>query len=111
MSLPVAFADALKHVTPRGTPTGETEPWHVAVFGTDTSNTITATKVGIGNRPAGGRGGPGGSGAWGGGTGGTPPAAFGTVKSVGPNTFTVTKEANTTATVNVGGATTYIDPG
>jgi hypothetical protein len=29
---------------------------HVAVFGTDTSNTVTATSVGIGNPPTGGKG-------------------------------------------------------
>jgi hypothetical protein len=40
---------------------------HVAVFGTDTSNVVTATSVGIGDPPAGG-GGPGGR-------GGTPPKA------------------------------------
>jgi len=34
---------------------------HVAVFGTDTSNTVTATSVGVGDFP-GGRGGPGGGG-------------------------------------------------
>lgn len=48
---------------------------HVAVFGTDTSNTVTATKVAIGNPPNDGRDGPGGPG---GPVGGTPPAWSGT---------------------------------
>jgi hypothetical protein len=52
---------------------------HVAVFGTDTSNTVAATSVAIGSPPAGGKGGPMGasSGSPGGGPlgpGGTPPA-------------------------------------
>jgi hypothetical protein len=42
---------------------------HVAVFGTDTSNTVTATSVAIGNPPNGGMGGPGPRGSR-----GTPPA-------------------------------------
>ena len=48
---------------------------HVAVFGTDTSNTVTATSVGIGDFPAGGRGGPGGPGGKGG--PGRPPSGSG----------------------------------
>lgn len=52
---------------------------HVAVFGTDTSNTVTATKVAVGAPPTGGPGGPGGKGGPGGqggpgGVGGTPPS-------------------------------------
>jgi len=42
--------------------------------------------------------------------GGTPPAAFGTVASVGANTFTLTAHDGTTVTVNVSGSTTYADP-
>jgi hypothetical protein len=41
---------------------------HVAVFGTDTSNVVTATSVAVGEPPAGGKGGPEG-------TRGTPPKA------------------------------------
>jgi preprotein translocase subunit YajC len=82
---------------------------HVAVFGTDTSNTVTATKVAIGD--AGGFGGPGGG--WGGhgAPGGTPPAAFGTVKSVGSDTFTLTTHDGTTVTVDVSSSTTYREAG
>ena len=65
---------------------------HVAVFGTDTANTVTATKVDIG-----GPGGPGGHDGHGGhgghGFGGTPPAAFGTVASVGSDTFTLDRKS------------------
>ena len=43
--------------------------------------------------------------------GGTPPAAVGTVKSVGSDTFTITSRDNTTVTVNVGTTTTYFDQG
>ena len=77
---------------------------HVAVFGTDTSNTVTATKVAIGGPD--GHGGPGGHDGF----GGTPPAAFGTVKSVGSNTFTLTTHDGTTVTVDVSSSTTYLDP-
>ena len=83
---------------------------HVAVFGTDTSNTVTATSVGIGDLPGGGpagRGGPDGPG----GPGGSPPAAVGTVKSVGTDTFTLTTRDGTLVTVDVGGSTTYHDHG
>jgi hypothetical protein len=45
---------------------------HVAVFGTDTSDTVTATKVAIGAPPTGGPRGPRGPG--GPGDGGAPPA-------------------------------------
>jgi hypothetical protein len=41
--------------------------------------------------------------------GGTPPVAFGTVKSVGEGTFTITTRDGTTVTVNVSSATTYRD--
>ena len=40
---------------------------------------------------------------------GTPPAAVGTVKSVGTGTFTLTTPDGTTVTVNVGSSTTYLD--
>ena len=81
---------------------------HVAVFGTDTSNTVTATKVAIGG-PGGtsdhrGPGGPGGP-------GGTRPAAFGTVASVGTDTFTLTSPDGTKVTVDVGSSTSYMDFG
>ena len=81
---------------------------HVAVFGSDTSNTVTATSVAIGNPPTGGKGGPmGGPG----GQGGTPPAAVGTVKSVGDGTFAITAQDGTVVTVNVSSSTTYMDQG
>jgi hypothetical protein len=41
--------------------------------------------------------------------GGSPPAAVGTVKSVGTGTFTLTNKAGTTVTVNVSSSTTYRD--
>ncbi len=75
---------------------------HVAVFGTDTNNTVAGTKVAIG-----GPGGPGGHL----GSGGTPPAAFGIVASVGTNTFTLTTLDGASVTVDVSGTTTYLDPG
>jgi preprotein translocase subunit YajC len=81
---------------------------HVAVFGTDTSNTVTATSVAIGNPPNGGMGGKGGPQ---GGPSGSPPAAMGTVESVGDGTFTITSPDGTTVTVDVGSSTTYRDPG
>jgi hypothetical protein len=81
---------------------------HVAVFGSDTSNTVAATNVAIGNPPTGGKGGPMGAP---GGKGGTPPAAVGTVESVGDGTFTITAQDGTTVTVNVSSATTYMDQG
>ncbi len=83
---------------------------HVAVFGTDASNTVTATSVAIGDPSGSGRG-PGGWGGPGGPGGGSPPAAMGTVKSVGTDTFTLTDRDGTTVTVNVGATTTYRDPG
>jgi hypothetical protein len=46
-----------------------------------------------------------------GGFGGTPPAALGTVASVGTSTFTLTSRYGTKRTVNVSGTTTYLDPG
>jgi hypothetical protein len=51
----------------------------VAVFGTDTSNVVTATSVAIGEPPGGGKGGPGSGGPGGqrhgsGGPGGSPPS-------------------------------------
>jgi hypothetical protein len=42
---------------------------------------------------------------------GSPPAAFGTVKSVGDGTFTLTAQDGTVVTVDVGSSTTYRDPG
>jgi hypothetical protein len=85
---------------------------HVAVFGTDTSDVVAATRVAIGTPPAGGKGGPGGPGGPGGqGMGGSPPAAFGTVKSVGDDTFTLTGQDGTVVTVNVGSTTSYVDQG
>ncbi len=76
---------------------------HVAVFGTDTSNVVTATTVAVGAPPSGGPGGmPGGP-------GGSPPAAVGTVKSVGDNSFTVTTSSGTTVTANVSSSTKYLD--
>ena len=86
---------------------------HVAVFGTDSSNTVTATSVALGG--PGGPGGPGGNGPGGFGAhrafGGTPPAAFGTVASVGADTFTLSTIDGTKVTVDVSGTTTYTDPG
>ena len=65
---------------------------HVAVFGTESRGTVTATQVAIGNPPD-GKGGPGGTGGGRpggpGGAAGGPPTAVGTVKSVGAGTFTV----------------------
>lgn len=81
---------------------------NVAVFGADTAHTVTATRVAIG--AIGGPGGPGGPGGRHG-FGGTPPAAVGTVASVGVGSFTVTTPDNTTVTVDVSGTTTYQDPG
>ncbi len=77
---------------------------HVAVFGTDTSNVVAATSVAIGAPPAGGPGGmPGGPG------GGSPPAAVGTVKSVGDASFTITTSGGTTVIVDVSDSTKYLD--
>ncbi|HEY5097633.1 MAG TPA: hypothetical protein VII46_06265, partial [Acidimicrobiales bacterium] len=42
--------------------------------------------------------------------GGSPPAAMGTVASVGDGTFTLTTRDRTTVTVNVSSTTTYRDP-
>jgi preprotein translocase subunit YajC len=75
---------------------------HVAVFGTDTSNVVTATSVAIGG-PGGDMTGPGR------GLGGSPPVALGTVTSVEDGTFTITTRDGKTVTVNVSGATTYHD--
>ncbi len=79
---------------------------HVAVIGTESSNTVTATSVLIGAPPAGGMGG----GAFGAAGPGGPPAAVGTVKSVGDNTFTLTTASGSTVTVDVGSSTKYVDP-
>jgi hypothetical protein len=71
----------------------------VSVEGTTTSGVVTATSVSIG------------FGGFGGGMfgHGTPPAAAGTVESVGTNTFTVKGRNGTTVTVDVGSSTTYRD--
>ena len=42
---------------------------------------------------------------------GSPPAAMGTVKSVGDGTFALTTQDGTAVTVDVSGTTTYLDPG
>ena len=67
---------------------------HVAVMGTDSANTVAATKVLIGGL-GGHRFGS-----------GIRPAAVGTVKSVGAGTFTLTTRSGTVMTVNVATATT-----
>jgi hypothetical protein len=77
---------------------------HVAVMGTESSNTVTATSVLIGTPPAMGKGfGPGGPVG--------PPAAVGTVKSVGTDSFTLTTPDGSTVTVDVSSSTKYMDPG
>jgi len=81
---------------------------HVAVFGTETSDTVAATKVAIGGGPGGG---PGGGHGGPGNMGGTPPVAMGTVASVGANSFTVTTENKTTVTVDVTSSTTFMEFG
>jgi hypothetical protein len=74
----------------------------VAVFGTETSGTVAATSVAIGN--PGGFGGHGGPGAKG------EPAAVGKVATVGASSFTITTSTGT-VTVDVTGSTTYFDRG
>jgi preprotein translocase subunit YajC len=77
---------------------------HVAVMGTKSANTVTATNVLIGLPPGGGKAfGPGGPGG--------PPAAVGTVKSVGSDSFTLTTSDGSTVTVHVSSSTKYMDPG
>ena len=72
----------------------------VSVQGTTASGVVTATSVTIGS----------GSGGFGGGFGhGTPPAAAGTVESVGTGTFTLQGRDGTTVTVDVTSSTTYKD--
>lgn len=56
---------------------------HVAVFGTDTSDTVAATSVLIGNPPSGGPGGPGGPGGHGGHGGPDGPRAGGSASHRG----------------------------
>ena len=80
---------------------------HVAVFGTDTAGTVTATKVAVGGPDRNGHGGPGDSRGF----GGTPPAASGTVDSVGTNTFTLSSPDGTKVSVDVGSSTTYTEFG
>jgi hypothetical protein len=70
---------------------------HVAAFGTERAGTVTATSVGFGR--AGGQ--------WGG--RGARPAAIGTVKSVGVDSFIVTTHDGKTITVDVSTSTTYRD--
>ncbi len=72
----------------------------VSVEGTTASGIVTATSVSIGF------GGGFGGGMFG---HGTPPAAAGTVESVGTNTFTLKGRNGTTVTVDVGLSTTYRD--
>src|ERR1019366_8161252 len=75
---------------------------HVAVVGTDTANTVAATRVLIGGL----------GGHRFGNASGTRPAAVGTVKSIGANTFTLTTHSGTVVTVNVATTTTtYQDRG
>jgi len=69
---------------------------HVAVMGSRAGSTLTATKVFIGVS---------GTGSF-----GAAPAAFGTVRSVGHDTFTLTTLAGSTITVDVTSSTTYADP-
>ena len=76
----------------------------VAAFGTRSADTVTATKVIIG-LPLKAMGGHHGMPPF----GTTPPAAFGTVASVGTGSFTLTTRDGTTVTVAVDGSTTYID--
>ncbi len=80
----------------------------VIVQGTTSSGTVTATSVVIGfGSPASGSHGFGGHG----GAGGTPPAAFGTVETLGSDTFTVKTYNGSTVTVDVNSSTTYKDRG
>ena len=72
----------------------------VAVFGTQTSGTVPATSVGIGT--------PGGRWKHGGGRG-TRPSVFGTVATVGANTFSITTHEGSSVVVEVTSATTYRD--
>lgn len=75
----------------------------VAVYGTGTSSSITATRVS--GFAGGGRGGfPGGGRFAGGG-----PGAFGTITSIGSGSFTVSSRSGTAETVDVTSATTYSD--
>ncbi len=73
---------------------------HVAVFGTTSSGTVSATSVLIG-----GAGGHVGFGE------GAPPAASGIVTSLGSNTFTLKTTSGTSVTVDVSSTTTYRDRG
>jgi hypothetical protein len=77
----------------------------VAASGTETSGTVAATSVDIGT--LGGR--PDGRPGGGDGRAGTRPAVFGTVATVGTNSFTVTTRSGSTVTVDVSDATTYRD--
>lgn len=66
----------------------------VAAAATAPSPSTSSSSVPPGGRPPGG---------------GSPPAAVGTVKSVGDGTFTITTSDGTTVTVNVSGSTKYLD--
>ena len=77
-----------------------------AVAGAATgSSTSTTAPTNHADGPGGGHGFGGGPGM-----GGTPPAAFGTVASLGTDTFTLTDRDGTKVTVDVTGSTTYVDP-
>jgi Domain of unknown function (DUF5666) len=74
----------------------------VAVYGTGTSPSVTATRVAAGLAGA-GRGRFPGGGAFSGGRSG----AFGTITTIGSDSFTVSSRSGTTETVDVSSATTY----
>jgi len=88
----------------------------VAVVGTLSSGTVTATAVYLvgpgafgGHRGPGGPGGFAGAGRAGGAVG--RPTASGKVTSVGTDSFTITGPKSSVLTVDVSGSTTYSDPG
>jgi hypothetical protein len=74
----------------------------VAVYGTGTSSSVTATSVTAGFGSAGRGRSPGGGGFPGGGSG-----AFGTIASIGSDSFTVSSRSGTTETVDVTSTTSY----
>jgi Domain of unknown function (DUF5666) len=74
----------------------------VAVYGTGTSSSVTATRVTAGFAGA-GRGGFPGGGRFPGGR----PGAFGTITAIGSDSFTINSRGGTTETVDVTSATTY----
>ena len=80
----------------------------VAVAQAATTGSATSSKTAAASSLAGHRRGhPGPRGMWG---HGTPPAAAGTVASVGTGTFTLNARDGTTVTVDVTSSTTYKDP-